>query len=378
MENFPVPYYFPTQEIRPELEMLTEREMLERLEREPIALKPLTFKRSTLKLPNVDAVYDVDWEGRQGYQFIADVKARTSSQALAAAAQRAKSQAFDARRGFPLIIVPYLSPSTLDEAEQLGVSAVDLCGNGVVQVPHQWLVVRSGRPNRFRGSSPLSGAYRGVASLVARAFAVQRRFPKVSDVLRFIEAQGSSITLATVSKALKRLEEDLVIARDASGLRLLQGDKLLQKLKDGYKPPAIRSKLSLKTKMNEIDLHRQLKQASRAAQARVVLSGISSARFQTVIALEPVTSFYCSMRPEELARAASIDTTPERHFANLELLQTDDERVFFDANDVDGRLLASPVQTWLELATGDKRAQEVAGSLRERLLREMAVGASNG
>lgn len=358
--------------------MLTERDILELLDREPISLKPLNFKRSKVQVANVDAVYDIDWEGKQGYQFIADVKARTSSQALAAAAQRAKSHVFDARRGFPLIIVPYLSPSSLDEAEQLGVSAVDLCGNGVVQVPHQWLVVRSGKPNRFRGSSPLPNAYRGVASLVARAFVVQTRFAKVSDVLRFIEARGSRITLATVSKALTRLEEDLVIARDASGLRLLQGDKLLQKLKEGYQPPTIRSKLALKTKMNEIDLHRELKQASRALQGRLVLSGISSARFQTVIALEPITSFYCSMRPEELARAGSIDTTPDRHFANLELLQTDDERVFLDAREVEGRQLASPVQTWLELASGDKRAQEVADVLRDRLLKEMAVGAHNG
>jgi hypothetical protein len=358
--------------------MLTERDMFELLEEEPIELKPLRFERSTLQLPNVDVVYDVDWAGKQGYRFIADVKARTTSQALAAAAQRATSQVFDAHGGFPLIIVPYLSPSSLDEAERLGVSAVDLCGNGVVQVPQRWLVVRSGKPNRFRGSSPLSGAYRGVASLVGRSFAVQPRFGKVSDVLRFIEAKGSRIALATVSKALKRLEEDLVVARDASGLRLLQGDKLLQKLKEGYKPPMIRSRISLKTKMSEIDLHRELKRASRALQGRLVLSGISSARFQTVIAMEPIASFYCSMRPEELARTASIDPNPEKHFANLELLQTDDERVFFDAREIEGRYLASPVQTWLELASGDKRAQEVADSVRDRLLNETVMGARNG
>src|SRR4051812_48656631 len=119
--------------------MLTERDMLELLQSESITLKPLVFSRSTARVPNVDVVYDVNWKGKQGFRFIADVKARTTSQALAAAAQRAKSHVF-----FPLIIVPYLSPSSLDEAERLGVSAVDLCGNGVVQVPHKWLVVRSG------------------------------------------------------------------------------------------------------------------------------------------------------------------------------------------------------------------------------------------
>ena len=240
--------------------MLTERDMLQLLERKPIELKPLSFVRSDVPPgANIDAVYYVNWEGKQGYRFAADVKARVTSQALAAAAQRAKSYVFDARGGFPLVIVPYLSPSSLEEVERLGISAVDLCGNGVVQVPNQWLVVRSGRPNRFRGSNPLRGAYRGVASLVGRAFIAQPRFTRVSAILGFIEARGGRTTLATVSKALTRLEEDLVVARTPSGLRLLQADKLLSRLREGYQPPSIRSKLVLKTMLSDDELHRQLR-----------------------------------------------------------------------------------------------------------------------
>jgi hypothetical protein len=354
--------------------MLTERDIVELLEREPIELKPLSFVRSQApSVPDVDVVYDVNLQGKQGYRFFGTVKARATSQALAAAAQRAKSHAFDARGGFPLVIVPYLSPSSLDDVEQLGISAVDLCGNGVVQVPQHWLVVRSGKPNRFRGSNPLRGAYRGVASLVGRAFIAQPRFARVSDVLGFIKARGGRLTLATVSKALTRLAEDLVVARDSTGLRLLQADKLLSRLQDGYQPPSIRSKLALKTTLSDVELHRQLRGATELLGGRLALTGISSASRQTVMAAEPVTSFYCSVRPEELAKAASIDPSPQRHFPNLELLQTDDERVYFDSHDEDGRLLSSPLQTWLELVTGDKRSQEVANDLRVRLLREVGT-----
>ena len=101
------------------------------------------------------------------------------------------------------------------------------------------------------------------------------------------------------------------------------------------------------------------------------MTGIASASRQTVIATEPVAAFYCSVPPDELARAASISPQPEQFFPNVELLETDDERVYFDARSNDGRMLASPVQTWLELATGDKRSQEVANELRARLLREL-------
>jgi len=292
-------------------------------------------------------------------------------QVIAAAAQRAKSAAYDAPGSYPLVVVPYLSPASLDEVERLGISAVDLCGNGVVQVPQQWLVVRAGRPNQFRGSEPLRGVYRGVASLVARAFVLQPTFARVSDIQAFIEARGGRITLATVSKALARLEEDLVVAREAKRLRLLQPDKLLDKLRDGYQPPSVRVRLAVKSKQSDVELHRRLRSASETLGASLVLTGLSSASRQTVIAADPIVSFYCSARPEDLAEAAAIDPAPQRHFADLELVQTDDVRVYFDARRDEDHLLASPVQTWLELTTGDKRSQEVANNLRIRLLREI-------
>jgi len=87
--------------------------------------------------------------------------------------------------------------------------------------------------------------------------------------------------------------------------------------------------------------------------------------------VEPMMSFYCSLPPEELLNAAAIEASPERHFPDLELLQTDDIRVYFDARTQDGNFVASPVQTWLELVTGDKRSQEVAEQLQVCLLREL-------
>jgi hypothetical protein len=203
---------------------------------------------------------------------------------------------------------------------------------------------------------------------------VQPTFTRVSDIQAFIRARGAGITLATVSKALARLEEDLVVAREPKLIRLLQPDKLLSKLQASYQPPLIRRRLVLKSKLSERELHQRLRQATESLGGRLVLTGISSASRQTVIAAEPITSFYCSRPPDELAKVASIDPSPQSRFADLELLQTSDERVYFDAREEDGRLIASPVQTWLELVTGDKRSQEVAADLGLRLLRDVGGG----
>lgn len=272
-----------------------------------------------------------------------------------------------------MILAPYLSPVRLDEVEKLGISAVDLCGNGVVQIPNQWLVVRAGSPNRFPDSEPLRSVYRGVASLVARAFLAQPKFARVSDVQSFIQERAGAITLATVSKAISRLKEDLIVSvsRGAEGLRLLQAETLLAKLRGSYQAPSIRSSLVVKSRLAPAALQERLRAASAELGSRLAPTGMSSARSYAVMAADPMMSFYCSAPPVELLNAAAIDASTEKHFPDLELLQTDDVRVYFDARALDGDFVASPVQTWLELATGDKRSQEAADQLHARLLREI-------
>jgi len=226
-ENFLQLKIFPRRKLARTWKVLTERQIIEQLKREPLQLYPLDFV--LVELPALggpgqpDAAFDISWRGKRGYRFLAEIKGRATPQAILTAAHQAKGYAFDRSGTYPLVLVPYLSPARLDELEKLGVSAVDLCGNGVVQVPDQWLVVRAGNPNRFPDSEPLRSVYRGVASLVARAFLAKPTFARVSDVQSFIQERAGAITLATVSKAISRLEEDLIVSRGAEGLRLFPG-----------------------------------------------------------------------------------------------------------------------------------------------------------
>ena len=53
------------------------------------------------------------------------------------------------------------------------------------------------------------------------------------------------MSLSTVSKSLKTLEEDLIVERNDI-IRLLQPDKLLEKLSENYAPPNIKERVRLK------------------------------------------------------------------------------------------------------------------------------------
>ena len=350
--------------------MLTERDMLERLATQSPSLPPLTFTRQDADHQHrrLDALYEVRWN-QQIFRFVAEVKSRSTPQAIISAAHQARSLAYDLPGTLPLVVVPYLSPTQLDQVEGLeGISAVDLCGNGIVRAGTQFLIVRSGRPNLFREVNPLKAAYQGTSSLVARALALQHQFARVSEIHAFITSHGGRITLGTVSKALKRLAEDLVITREGKGVRVVQADKLLDQLRQSYRPPRIRARWTGKVALPEASLHARFLEVSERTESRLVLTGLSSAKHHAVIATEPLASFYCSIEPHALLRAATISEGSTRTFPNVELLQTDDESVFFDPRTADGQIISSPIQTWLELATGDKRTREVAEQLRVRLL----------
>jgi hypothetical protein len=60
-------------------------------------------------------------------------------------------------------------------------------------------------------------------------------------------------------------------------------------------------------------------------------------------------------------------------FPNLELLETEDEPVYFGARQEDGFWWASPLQVYLELMAGDKRDQETAGQLKSLILNDVGV-----
>jgi hypothetical protein len=102
-----------------------------------------------------------------------------------------------------------------------------------------------------------------------------------------------------------------------------------------------------------------------------VLTGVASAHYHVAIATEPVTTIYCSMSPDSLIAEAGLTVEPSRAFPNLEMIRTDDQLAYFDAREIDGTPVSSPIQTWLELATGDKRTAEASEPLRARLLKEM-------
>lgn len=313
-----------------------------------------------------DAVIEGRWAG-QCVRFLAEVKKLATPKSLRQAIATARDVASPPAT-YPMVVVPYLSPTKLAELEAAMVSGVDLCGNGVLVVPGQMLIFRSGQPNRYPQSVKLKNVYRGKNSLVPRAFLIQPSFSQVKGIVELLAQRRGRVAFSTVSKVIKRLEEELVISRTGDTIRLIQADVLLEKLAANYEPPDIVDRYRGKCDLPGSEIVRRLMSAASGQKDKVIMTGAVSAEKYAAMAREPVLSVYTSMSPRELLTESNTDVKETDLFANLEILQTTDARVFFDPRVEDGLPIACPVQAYLELANGDKRQKDVAQQVRRGIL----------
>ena len=344
----------------------TENELVSRLRRGQVAFPPFDLAWEETRAKEIDGVLRATWQ-KKSVGCAAECGRQSNPKAVSEAAAAARRSA-QAARLRPLVVLPYLDEAALDRLEAESVSGIDLCGNGVIIVPGEWYVRRTGNPNRFRAEGTIKNVYRGASSQVARLFLVRPEFASVQDALDELVRRGGRVALATVSKVCKRLEEDLVVERKRGGvtaLRLVQPEKLLDRLAANYVTPASATPLSGKLSgIGVPEFRALLRKWAEKSGNRVALAGTSSVPAYAVMARTGAEEYYCT-DVAGAARALGDRFQPTERFATAVVAETADDEVYFDRRD---DLTASPVQTFLELATGDKRDQETAEQVRKVIL----------
>lgn len=348
--------------------------MIDQLRRGEVELPPLSFRyledRPEVGNLRFDALIEASW-GNSIVKFAVECKSLSTPKAFQNGINLLKTSSFpkDYR---PLLFLPFLSDRQLQELEREEIGGIDLCGNGVVVVPGTFAVFRSGEKNRFPSSAPIKNIYRMKSSMVGRAFLIRSAYETVQEIFVEINRRNmfmrrwdtKPMSFSTVSKSLKTLEEDLIVERNKI-IRLLQPDKLLEKLSENYATPNIRERVRLKIPESGSTLLQLVQRQAQALRLPFVATGVSSVMRYAVMQRGDMVSIYCP-RVESLLERLSGSRSDR--FPNLELLETEDEKVYFDARQEDDFWWASPVQVYLELMAGDKRDQETAGQLKSFIL----------
>ncbi len=356
------------------IEKISESEMLARFEVGRVVLAPLVvrqviFDRALLARQigslsrAVDAQVGLEIPGNtEGFNFALANKRSSTPEAIRSAMRLAQLKTTWGE--WPMIQVPYLSPEALEELEKEGVSGVDLCGNGVVIVPGRLYVLRSGQPNQYRDSRPLSNPYRSRSAMVARMLLQSPRWSSLTELAAGIEAAGEKLSLPQVSKAVQALKEELIVSKHAGSITLIDALRLLDKLGSQWVKPKIWSRQALRIPQGT-DWARVL--SSHSSLQWAVTGESSVARY----------TMFSQGGPRHLAVSdASLAMTllggnpePVPSFADLELIESNAPDFYF-GNEIDenGVRWASRLQTWLELQAGDARQQDAARDLRTQLL----------
>jgi hypothetical protein len=360
--------------------MPTEKEMLDQLRQGEVQLPPLTFRLLEDQLniwedKRVDAYIEAKWK-RKSARFAVECKALSTPKYFQNSINYLKSLPLP-KNVFPMLMMPFLSELQLKELERVGISGIDLCGNGVVVSPGTFSVFRSGGKNRFPSSAAIKNIYRKNSSMVGRAFFVYSDFQSVQDIRATINQRNllvnrwdkKPMSLSTVSKVLKTMVDDLIVTR-AETIRLLQPDKLLEKLSENYSPPVVKKRIRLKISENNKSILKLLSEQSQQLELPLIASGTSSVTRYTVMQRGDLLTVYCPKVEMLLNR---LPGSQSDRFPNLELLETDEETVYFDARQEDGFWWASPLQVYMELMAGDKRDQETAEQLKDLILNNAGV-----
>lgn len=341
------------------------------LEPGKMPLAPLQVVRSTLGVKQgkgilVDFVIELSLptSADERFRFAVEMGTRSTLKELERKADQVRC--YMDNGDLPLVAVPYLSSQMLQYVEENELSALDLCGNGIVQVPGRLFVKRSGEPNKFPDTRPLQNAYGGRSAMVARLFLVRPEFESVTALWAAVTEAGEALGLPQVSKALSRLQDDLIVEKTPKGLRLLDPLRLLDKLARSWKEPLMTRRFVVMERSGplasflgeEADLHWALAGTSsvsrytafsQGAAPRVVVSNIGVAQ-----------------------KALGAVPEPVPNFADFELCEAREPGYFFAPQvDADGMRWASPVQTWLELQAGDARQQEAARDVRRQILEKL-------
>lgn len=297
--------------------------------------------------------------GNKSARFLVEIKSRSVPQIVERGIGQIKKLVNIADENYyPALLVPYLSNSVVDLLKENNISGIDLNGNYFI-VTDEIVGIRLDRKNEYKESAPIKNVYSGNSSIVGRFLLKGKRvFNSVNEIYEGIRNSGGDITLSTVSKVLSRLSDDLVLQKDNTGIFLLQPQKLLQNLKNNYKPPRPIKILRLKLPGNREETKSVL---NKYLYNSWMWSGESSADYHaTTTPPGELTVFTNASYREEILNLVDI------RFYNCTLLMLSQEQnyLFFDSMDN----YASKVQTYLELMQFDKREKEVAMDIAREIL----------
>lgn len=262
---------------------------------------------------------------------------------------------------YGVFVAPYISPRSAEICSQEGIGYLDFAGNCRLSFGRIY-IERKGTENPFAERRDLRSLYSPKASRILRVLLHDpRRVWKVEGL-----AEEADVSLGLVSKVKTLLGDREWITVQRDGLRLSEPEALLHEWSQNYtfRKNDVQDFYSRKT-ISEMES--QIAEALSEKSIKYALTGFSgAARLAPAVRYQRVMAYV-----EDTQDVASLlGLKPVTSGANVSLLVPYEPGVFYGTREIDGILVASPVQIYLDLVGYRGRGEEAAKELFEQVIRQ--------
>ena len=229
-------------------------------------------------------------------------------------------------------------------------------------------IERTGKSNKFPDTSPIKKIYEGVSSLVCRALLLNPKgFSSLYEIVDFINNRNATITIATVSKVLKSLEEELVVSKSGSKISLKKPEVLLNNMAEGYSDYSKRKRY--RQFRYDVENTNELEAIFEDFPVDYVYCGFYAAKRKSLGMTDQITMFIKSIQEVKKAfkRTTNI-ATPDEEYGQVILIETKNPCVWFNIQEEPFNKIIDDLELYLEMVNDKPRGPKIAKQLKERIL----------
>jgi hypothetical protein len=311
---------------------------------------------------SADIVTTVNTPSGSSYYLVAEVKADGQPRAAREAVNQLWRSWGNRRAVVPVFIAPYISPETAEICKQDSTNYMDLAGNCRL-VFGDIFVERQGMPNPFSEKRTLRSLYSPKSSRILRVLLANPGTAwKVQDL-----ANAANVSLGLVATVKERLEDQEWLQKTERGLKLRDPEKLLSEWAQNYsfRKNTVREYFSLTA---VTDLEGNIAKECVDNNLQYAMTGFSASARLAPAVRSPRMMAYVENISEKLTLSLGLKEVTSG--ANVTLLQPYDTGVFYGSKEIDGIIVATPVQVYLDLRGLRGRGEEAAVKLLNEVIRQ--------
>lgn len=269
------------------------------------------------------------------------------------------------RKGYPVIIAPYISELGREICKKIGIGFLDLSGNAYLDFDSFYMEIE-GKPNKFKYPSEPTGLFNPKTERILRFYLLKDSGKKESANSYRNITKEVRVSLGQLSKVNKKLDEFGLWLEQPKGLKIIDRTKLLDLWRDNYRSER-NEVLNLYSIMQVPQIEKQLAEFCKTKKIQYALTLFSGANRLAPFTRYNMATSYFSGDVEELKRNLEQKEVPSG--ANLQILVPYDDGVYYKAQEVDSVKVANPVQIYLDLYNYAGRGREQAEFLREKIIK---------